>query len=57
MVAESRITVVIPTFNRAGIVEQAVASVLAQTLQPVEAIAVDDGSVDDTPHRLAGQCR
>ena len=41
--------VVIPCFNRAQTVEDAVASVLAQVPAPERIILVDDGSSDDTP--------
>lgn len=41
------ISVVIPTFNRAGVVVQAIESVLAQGAE-TEVIVVDDGSTDDT---------
>ncbi|MBW6527522.1 glycosyltransferase family 2 protein [Sphingomonas sp. RHCKR7] len=40
--------VVIPCFNRARTVEQAVASVLSQVPAPREVILVDDGSTDST---------
>jgi len=42
------ISVIIPTFNRAGRIGRAVKSVLSQTLQPDEIIVIDDGSSDET---------
>jgi glycosyltransferase involved in cell wall biosynthesis len=47
------VSVVIPTYNSAALVAQAIDSVLTQTIPPAEVIVVDDGSVDDTRHRLA----
>ena len=41
-------SVIIPTYNRAGLVVQAVESVLSQTFDDHEIIVVDDGSTDDT---------
>ncbi len=49
---EPIVTVVIPTYNRAGLVEQAIDSVLAQTQARADIIVVDDGSVDETATRL-----
>jgi hypothetical protein len=45
----ARISVVIPTYNCAQWIGQALDSVLAQTMAPAEVIVVDDGSKDDTP--------
>lgn len=42
------VSVVIPTYNRAGKVRNAIESALAQTVTDVEVIVVDDGSSDDT---------
>lgn len=44
----SDMSVVIPTFNAARFLTDAIASVLAQDLAPLEVIVVDDGSTDDT---------
>ena len=47
------VSVVIPTYNRADLVVQAVESVLDQTYRNFELIVVDDGSPDATEARLA----
>lgn len=42
------VSVVIPTYDRAAMVVEAVNSVLAQSLSDLEVLVVDDGSTDDT---------
>ena len=53
MKASLRVSVVIATHNRAGLVRQAIQSALEQTVQPLEIVVVDDGSTDSTPRVLA----
>jgi glycosyltransferase involved in cell wall biosynthesis len=48
-----RVTVYLPTRNRATRVQAAIESVLAQTLRDFELLVVDDGSTDATPQVLA----
>lgn len=48
MVQDELITVIIPTFNRARLVGNAIRSVYRQTYPRIEIIVVDDGSYDST---------
>ncbi len=43
------VSVIIPAYNRAGMLRQAVDSVLEQDYRPTEVLVIDDGSVDETP--------
>jgi glycosyltransferase involved in cell wall biosynthesis len=48
----SRVSVVVPTFNGAGTIAEAIASVRVQSME-LEIIVVNDGSTDDTSRIIA----
>lgn len=47
-----KVSVIIPTYCRAALLEQAIASVRTQDFEDYEIIVVDDGSTDDTGNRI-----
>ncbi len=49
-----KVTVIIPTYNRAHLIKDAVESVLNQTYQDFELIVIDDGSTDNSKEVLIG---
>ncbi len=47
-----KVSVIIPIYNEESHLQQCLDSVLAQTLQEIEVLCVDDGSTDRTPEML-----
>jgi hypothetical protein len=50
---DTKISVIMPTRNRAPFLREALASVMAQRHQNLEMVVIDDGSEDETPDVLA----
>jgi glycosyltransferase involved in cell wall biosynthesis len=48
-----RFSILIPTFNRADLLSQAIESVLGQTYRDCEILVIEDGSTDATPNLVA----
>lgn len=48
------VTAILTTFRRPQLLARSLGSILAQTYRPLDVIAVDDGSGDETPGVLAG---
>ena len=55
MTENPRVSVVVPTYERADLVGRAVDSALAQTVEDIEVIVVDDGSTDGTREAVAAE--
>jgi glycosyltransferase involved in cell wall biosynthesis len=47
------VSVILPTYNRASLLPQAIESVLRQEFTDLELIVIDDGSIDQTPEIIS----
>jgi glycosyltransferase involved in cell wall biosynthesis len=54
---EPGVSVIIPTYNRAPLLGDAITSVLGQDFEPMEVVIVDDGSTDETQGAIAESTR
>ena len=52
-----KVSVIVPVYNAERYLAQCVDSILAQTLQDMQVILVDDGSTDSSPGDLRRLCR
>jgi glycosyltransferase involved in cell wall biosynthesis len=52
-----KVSIILPTFNRADTIVRAIKSAQAQTFQDWELIVVDDGSTDNTAALIDGMDR
>jgi len=48
------VSIILPTYNRAGFIVETIGSIQNQTFQNWELIVIDDGSDDDTEQKIAG---
>lgn len=53
MLSAPSVTIVVPTYDRAGLLERAIDSILAQDYPSLDVLVLDDGSSDATPEILA----
>lgn len=51
--SQKLVSIIIPTYNRADMVADAIESALCQSYRPIQIIVADDGSTDDTADKVA----
>lgn len=54
MVNQPLVTVIIPTYNRAGKITKSIQSVFDQTYPDIQIVVIDDGSTDNTAEVISG---